>query len=63
MDIKVSVVMPVYNAEKYLAKAIESMLSQTLKEIEPSLTNISSISFKVCPSILSIDLAKYFSAL
>ena len=34
MCIKVSVVMPVYNADRYLAKSIESMLSQTLKEIE-----------------------------
>ena len=39
MDIKVSVVMPVYNAEKYLAKAIESMLNQSLKDIELILVN------------------------
>ena len=39
MDIKVSVVMPVYNADKYLAKSIESMLGQTLKEIELILVN------------------------
>ena len=39
MSIKVSVVMPVYNAEKYLAKSIESMLSQSLKEIELILVN------------------------
>lgn len=39
MDIKVSVVMPVYNADRYLAKSIESMLSQTLKEIELILVN------------------------
>lgn len=31
--------MPVYNAEKYLAKSIKSMLSQTLKEIELILVN------------------------
>lgn len=30
----VSVVIPVFNAERYLKRAIESMLSQTLKEIE-----------------------------
>ncbi len=50
MDIKVSVVMPVYNAEKYLAKAIESMLGQTLKEIELILVNDGSKdnSLKIC---------------
>ena len=50
MDIKVSVVMPVYNADKYLAKAIESMLSQTLKEIELILVNDGSKdnSLKIC---------------
>lgn len=33
-EIKVSVIMPVYKVEDYLAKAIESMMNQTLKEIE-----------------------------
>lgn len=33
-DIKVSVIMPVYKVEKYVGKAIESILSQTLKEFE-----------------------------
>lgn len=32
--LKVSVVTPVYNAEKYLAECIESLLNQTLKECE-----------------------------
>ena len=31
---KISVVMPVYNAEKYVAEAIESVLSQTSKNLE-----------------------------
>ncbi|WP_338506938.1 glycosyltransferase family 2 protein [Turicibacter sp. KK003] len=39
MEIKVSVVMPVYNAEKYLRRAIDSILNQTLKEIELILVN------------------------
>ena len=39
MSIKVSVVIPVYNAEKYLANSIESMLGQTLKQIELILVN------------------------
>lgn len=33
-EIKVSVVIPVYNIEKYLAKCLDSILNQTLKEIE-----------------------------
>jgi len=31
---KVSVIVPVYNAEKYLVKCIESLLNQTLQELE-----------------------------
>ena len=31
---KVSVVMPVYNSEKYLANTIESLLQQTLEDFE-----------------------------
>jgi glycosyltransferase involved in cell wall biosynthesis len=33
-DIKVSVIMPVYNARDFLSLAIDSVLSQTLREIE-----------------------------
>ena len=33
-NIKVSIVVPVYNSEKYLQKCINSILNQTLKEIE-----------------------------
>jgi glycosyltransferase involved in cell wall biosynthesis len=57
MDIKVSVVMPVYNAEKYLAKSIESMLSQTLKEIELILVNDGSKdnSLKICEEYKNKD--------
>lgn len=32
--VKISVVVPVYNCEKYLEQCIESVLSQTLKELE-----------------------------
>lgn len=33
-NIKVSVVVPVYNSEKYLKTCLESLLHQTLQEIE-----------------------------
>ena len=33
-EIKISVIMPVYNVEKFVGKAIESIQNQTLKEIE-----------------------------
>ena len=31
---KISVILPAYNAEKYVAKTLESLLTQTLKEVE-----------------------------
>lgn len=34
MEIKVSVIIPVYNAEKYVTAAVESALAQTLSELE-----------------------------
>ena len=33
-EIKVSVVVPVYNVEKYLRQCLDSIVNQTLKEIE-----------------------------
>ncbi|MCC8015955.1 MAG: glycosyltransferase, partial [Clostridiales bacterium] len=33
-NIKVSVIIPVYNSEKYLKQCLESVINQTLKEIE-----------------------------
>ena len=31
---KISIIVPIYNAEKYLSKSIESLIHQTLNEIE-----------------------------
>ena len=30
---KISVILPAYNAEKYVEKTLESLLNQTLKEV------------------------------
>ena len=30
---KISVILPAYNAEKYVAKTLESLLTQTLKKV------------------------------
>ena len=37
--IKVSVIVPVYNVEKYLAKCLDSLVNQTLKDIEIIVVN------------------------
>ena len=34
MKIKVSIIIPVYNVEKYLEECLDSAVNQTLKEIE-----------------------------
>lgn len=39
MPIKVSVIVPVYNVEKYLSECIESIISQTLIDWELILVN------------------------
>lgn len=38
-DIKVSVIIPVYNTEKYIREAAESIMKQTLKELEIIIIN------------------------
>lgn len=36
---KVSVIVPVYNVEKYLSKCLDSLVNQTLKDIEIIIIN------------------------
>lgn len=49
IDPKVSVVVPIYNVEKYLEEALDSIINQTLQEIEIILVNDGSTdnSFKI----------------
>lgn len=39
MEIVVSVIVPVYNVEKYLARCVESLINQTMKKIQIILVN------------------------
>ena len=41
MDIKVSVIVPVYNVERYLHKCVRSLLDQTYKNVEISWSTMS----------------------
>ena len=41
-EIKISVIMPCLNSEKYISEAIESVLNQTLKEIELNIVDAGS---------------------
>lgn len=56
-DIKVSVIIPVYNAEEYLRQCIDSVVSQTLKEIEIILVNDASTdgSLAICREYEAAD--------
>ena len=57
VDVKVSIIVPVYNVEKYLKRCIESLQNQTLKEIEIILVDDSSKdqSFKICQEAAKED--------
>lgn len=54
---KVSVIVPIYNAEKYLENCIESLLRQTYENIEIVLVNDGSTdnSKKICEKYLAND--------
>lgn len=56
-DIKVSVIVPVYNAERYLEKCVESICNQTLKELELILVDDGSTdrSSKMCDELQGMD--------
>ena len=53
----VSIIIPVYNTEKYISKCIDSVINQTYKEIEIVIINDGSTdkSFEVISSYLEID--------
>lgn len=55
--VKISVIMPVYNVEEYLPKAVESVLNQTLSDFEFFLVDDGSTdnSGKICDKYASID--------
>ncbi len=54
---KVSVIVPVYNSEKFISKCIESILSQTLAEIELILINDGSTDASpvICEKYMNAD--------
>jgi len=57
MNIKVSLIIPIYNVENYLKKCIDSAINQTLNEIEIILINDGSTdnSLKICEQYADID--------
>lgn len=57
MNIKVSMIMPVYNVEKYIDKSIQSVINQTFKSFELIIINDGSIdkSGQICDEYANID--------
>ncbi|HOJ63253.1 MAG TPA: glycosyltransferase [Spirochaetota bacterium] len=57
MDIKVSIIVPVYNVENYIRRCLESLINQTLREIEIILIDDCSTdnSGKICDEYAKID--------
>ncbi|MBQ0105876.1 MAG: glycosyltransferase, partial [Armatimonadetes bacterium] len=57
MGIKVSVIVPVYNVEKYLRKCLDSIINQTLKDIEIIVVNDGSTdsSLSICEEYAEKD--------
>lgn len=54
---KVSIIVPIYNAEKYLERCLESIINQTLKDIQIILVNDGSTdnSLSICRKYQAID--------
>ena len=59
---KVSIIVPAYNVEKYIARCIDSLLSQTLIDIEIIIINDGSTdkTDEIINSYLPEDRIKYF---
>lgn len=55
--IKVSIIVPIYNVEKYLKRCMDSLLSQTLKDIE--IVMVDDESLDNCPQLCEEYKAKY----
>ncbi len=57
MDSLISIIVPIYNAEKYLPECIESILSQTYKNLQVILVNDGSTdnSLNICNHYKSLD--------
>lgn len=60
--IKVSVIVPIYNAEQYLKQCLDSIVNQTLRDIEIILIDDGSTdgSGKICKSYLTDSRVSYF---
>ena len=56
MKPKISIIVPVYNCEKYLDEAIKSVLNQTLRELEVIIVNDGSTDN-------SLDIANKYSSI
>ena len=60
--VKVSVIVPIYNAKKYLEQCLDSIVNQTLKEIEIILIDDGSTdgSAEICKKYLTDDRVSYY---
>ena len=60
--IKVSVIVPIYNAEQYLEKCLDSIVNQTLKDIEIILIDDGSTdsSAEICKTYLTDSRVSYY---